>query len=68
MFYPWEGMRRGVLREKLPNFAWGYDYEGTTRTVDVVIAGLRRKLDDRDESVIRSQRGLGHCLEKSALR
>ena len=31
-------------REKLLNLAWGYDFYGQTRTVDVHIAQLRRKL------------------------
>ena len=33
-----------LSREKLLALAWGYDYEGETRTVDVHIQRLRRKL------------------------
>ncbi len=33
-----------LSREKLLNLAWGYDFFGQTRTVDVHIAQLRRKL------------------------
>lgn len=33
-----------LTREKLLNMAWGYDYFGQTRTVDVHIAHLRKKL------------------------
>lgn len=33
-----------LSREKLLNLAWGYDFYGQTRTVDVHIAQLRRKL------------------------
>ncbi|HEY9076881.1 MAG TPA: response regulator transcription factor [Anaerolineaceae bacterium] len=33
-----------LSREKLLNLAWGYDYYGQTRTVDVHIAQLRKKL------------------------
>ena len=33
-----------LSREKLLELAWGYDYEGDTRTVDVHINRLRRKL------------------------
>lgn len=33
-----------LSREKLLSIAWGYDYEGETRTVDVHIQRLRRKL------------------------
>ena len=33
-----------LSREKLLEIAWGYDYQGETRTVDVHIQRLRRKL------------------------
>ncbi len=33
-----------LTREQLLNLAWGYDFYGQTRTVDVHIAQLRRKL------------------------
>jgi two-component system alkaline phosphatase synthesis response regulator PhoP len=35
-----------LSREQLLNLAWGYDYYGTTRTVDVHIGHLRKKLPD----------------------
>jgi DNA-binding response OmpR family regulator len=37
---------RGLVlsREQLLNLAWGFDFYGQTRTVDVHIAQLRRKL------------------------
>jgi two-component system alkaline phosphatase synthesis response regulator PhoP len=37
-----------ISREKLLNEAWGYDEEITTRTVDVHMARLRRKLGEKD--------------------
>ena len=36
-------------RERLLNEVWGYNYFGTTRTLDQVIAQLRRKLGDAGE-------------------
>ncbi len=33
-----------LSREKLLELAWGYDYEGDTRTVDVHVQRLRKKL------------------------
>ena len=59
---PQEFMLLGVLvrnrnlalsREKLLQLAWGYDYEGDTRTVDVHIQKLRKKLgfEDRIQTV-----------------
>lgn len=38
-----------LSREKLLQLAWGYDYNGDTRTVDVHIQRLRKKLDLYDE-------------------
>jgi DNA-binding response OmpR family regulator len=39
-----ENQGKVLSREKLLNLAWGYDFFGQTRTVDVHIAQLRRKL------------------------
>jgi DNA-binding response OmpR family regulator len=35
-----------LSRDRLLNEAWGYDYYGTTRTLDQVIVQLRKKLGD----------------------
>jgi two-component system alkaline phosphatase synthesis response regulator PhoP len=53
---------RGVAlsRDKLLEIAWGYPYEGTTRTVDVHVQRLREKLGDR---LIRTVPGIGYRLE-----
>jgi DNA-binding response OmpR family regulator len=50
-----------LSREKLLELAWGYDYEGDTRTVDVHIQKLRKKLrlDDHIKTVYK----LGYRLE-----
>lgn len=50
-----------LSREKLLELAWGYDYEGDTRTVDVHIQKLRKKLglDNRIKTVYK----LGYRLE-----
>ena len=34
-----------LSRDKLLELAWGYDYEGDSRTVDVHVQRLRKKLD-----------------------
>ena len=36
-------------REQLLNRVWGYDFEGTTRTVDTHIKTLRQKLGDEGD-------------------
>jgi DNA-binding response OmpR family regulator len=51
--------RGAVLsRDMLLERVWGYDYAGGTRTVDVHVAQLRRKLDRPD--LIRTVRGAGY--------
>jgi DNA-binding response OmpR family regulator len=50
-----------LTREKLLNMAWGYDYFGQTRTVDVHIAHLRKKLS-KSETKIETITGVGYKL------
>ena len=50
-----------LSREKLLDLAWGYDYFGDTRTVDVHITKLRKKL--KLENHIKTVYKLGYRLE-----
>lgn len=50
-----------LSREKLLEAAWGYDYAGETRTVDMHIQRLRKKLDFED--VIKTVYKYGYRLE-----
>lgn len=50
-----------LSRERLIEQVWGYDYEGDTRTVDVHIASLRRKLNLSES--LRTVYKLGYRLE-----
>lgn len=50
-----------LSREKLLEIAWGYDYGGDTRTVDVHIHNMRKKLGW--ENVIKTVYKLGYRLE-----
>ena len=55
---------RVLTREALLREAWGYDYLGESRTVDVHVAALREKL--KGSSVqIQSVRGIGYKLVAS---
>ena len=49
-----------LSREKLLDLVWGMTYPGGTRTVDVHVAQLRRKLGDPES--IRTVRGAGYKL------
>ncbi len=61
---------RGVAysRDDLLNYVWGYEYSGETRTVDVHIRQLRRKIeeDDANPVIIETVRGRGYrfCEEQ----
>ena len=50
-----------LSRERLLELAWGYDFEGDTRTVDVHIQKLRKKLGLEDE--IKTVYKMGYRLE-----
>lgn len=50
-----------LSRERLLELVWGYDYEGDTRTVDVHIQKLRKKLGW--ENMIKTVYKLGYRLE-----
>ncbi len=50
-----------LSRDKLLEIAWGYDYGGDTRTVDVHIHNIRKKLGW--EAVVKTVYKLGYRLE-----
>lgn len=58
---------RGIVftRDKLLEKIWGYDYSGETRTVDVHIRNLRRKIesDDNNPVYIKTVRGVGYKFQ-----
>lgn len=54
---------RVLTREVLLNAVWGYDYFGTTRTVDVHIRRLKQKLPLLEETIL-SVKSLGYKLKE----
>lgn len=56
-----ENKNIALSREKLLELAWGYDYEGETKTVDVHIQKLRKKL--KWENEIKTIMKMGYRLE-----
>ncbi|UUZ86570.1 winged helix-turn-helix domain-containing protein [Paenibacillus sp. P26] len=52
-----------LSREKLLHLVWGHDYFGETRTVDVHIQKLRKKLNWEDR--IKTVYKMGYRLEAS---
>ncbi|HYB21673.1 MAG TPA: response regulator transcription factor [Thermodesulfobacteriota bacterium] len=58
---------RVLSRDLLLNEIWGYDYFGTTRTVDVHIAHLRQKFPVLNRSLV-SIKGLGYKLQEEPVK
>ena len=56
---------RVLTRDVLLNTIWGYDYYGTTRTVDVHIRRLKLKIPLLDDAII-SVKSLGYKLTDHA--
>jgi DNA-binding response OmpR family regulator len=54
---------RVLTREVLLNAVWGYDYFGTTRTVDVHVRRLKQKLPLLDQAIL-SVKSLGYKLKE----
>jgi two-component system, OmpR family, alkaline phosphatase synthesis response regulator PhoP len=53
-----------LSRDKLLNEVWGYNYYGTTRTLDQVIVQLRKKLGDNngEPKLLLTVHGVGYKL------
>jgi len=56
---------RVLTRDVLLNTVWGYDYFGTTRTVDVHIRRLKQKLPLLEDAIV-SVKSLGYKLKDPA--
>lgn len=52
-------LTRTFLLDKI----WGYDYYGETRTLDVHIRHLRKKIGDNDSKLIETVRGVGYKIK-----
>lgn len=51
---------RDALLEKI----WGYDYYGDTRTVDMHVQRIRRKIDTQPNKFIQTVFGIGYKMRK----
>jgi two-component system alkaline phosphatase synthesis response regulator PhoP len=54
---------RVLTREVLLNAVWGYDYFGTTRTVDVHVRRLKQKIPLLNDAIV-SVKSLGYKLKE----
>lgn len=51
-----------LTRNYLLDTIWGYDYYGETRTVDVHVRHLRKKIETSDVQIIETVRGIGYKI------
>ncbi len=58
-----ENRGKVLSRNALLDRVWGYDYFGETRTVDVHIRHLRKKIDDDNAEIIETIRGVGYKIK-----
>ena len=59
----WKYRNRVMTRDQLLNMLWGVDFEGESRTIDVHVANIRKKLDFFD--VIITVPRVGYRMEAS---
>lgn len=57
---------RVFTRDQLLEYIWGYDYFGETRTVDVHVRNIRKKLEDVgiEDNPIKTVRGIGYKYQE----
>ncbi len=60
LLYLIENSRRVVSREELLNHLWGYECDVETRTVDIHIGTLRKKLKEAGTTYIKTLRNVGY--------
>jgi DNA-binding response OmpR family regulator len=60
-----EHPRVALSRRQLLDRVWGPNWFGDAHVVDVHVSSLRRKLGDRDRSLVRTVRGVGYRLESA---
>ncbi|MCL2698346.1 MAG: response regulator transcription factor [Oscillospiraceae bacterium] len=58
-----ENAEAALNREKIMKAVWGYDYEGESRTLDMHIRSLRRKLGEAG-GYIKTVRNVGYKMEE----
>jgi two-component system response regulator MprA len=55
-----------ITREQIYEAIWGYDFETSSKSLDVYIGYLRRKTEENGESrVVFTVRGVGYTVKES---
>ena len=62
-------MRRSpavLTKAQILDHVWEYDFGGRSNVVELVVSHLRRKLDDGEEPLIHTVRGVGYVLRQAS--
>jgi two-component system OmpR family response regulator len=54
---------RALHRDQIIDYVWRYEFDGDPRVVETYVAALRRKLGDRDATLIHTVRGHGYRFD-----
>lgn len=61
-----QNKNRIISREQIKDHVWGFDYEGESNVIDVLIKNIRKKIDvgGSRKAVIHTKRGLGYVIKE----
>lgn len=57
--------RRVVTRQQILEAVWDYTFAGNASVLETYVSYLRHKLDDGEEPLIHTVRGVGYCLREA---
>lgn len=60
-----QNKNRIITREQIKDNVWGFDYEGESNVIDVLIKNIRKKIDvgSSKKSIIQTKRGVGYVVK-----
>jgi len=60
-----EHANKVLTRDDILDKVWGYDFFGESRTLDVHIRNIRKKIGDENQGIIETVRGIGYKFNKN---
>lgn len=60
-----QNKNRIITREQIKDNVWGFDYEGESNVIDVLIKNIRKKIDvgSSKKAIIQTKRGVGYVVK-----
>ena len=60
-----QSKNRILSRDQIIERVWGYEYEGDSNIIDVLIKNIRKKIDIEDgKQIIFTKRGMGYVVKE----